>query len=71
MEEEIYTNSCNRGKGCTIIQRYNNCNEPGYNTYTCKKNEEMSNIYSSTLTIIKIRAKTNAQTATLKMRRRT
>ncbi len=47
LEEEIYTNGCGRGKGRTIMRRYGNCNEPGYNVCICKKDEEMFNIYSS------------------------
>ena len=28
------------------LQRYNNCNKPGYNVYICKNDEEMTNVYS-------------------------
>ncbi len=47
LEEEIYTNGRSRGKSRTIIRRYSNCNELGHNTHIYKKNEEISNIYSS------------------------
>ena len=47
LEEEIRTNGRGRGGGRTTIRRCGNCSEPGYNTYICKKDEEMSNIYSS------------------------
>ncbi len=47
LEEEIYMNSCSRNRGHMTIRRYSNCGEPGYNTYICKKDEEISNIYSS------------------------
>ncbi len=47
MEEEIYMNSRGQGRGCTIIRRCDNYGEPGYNTRICKKDEEMSNVYSS------------------------
>ncbi len=40
-------NGYSRSGGCMIIWRYNNCSEPGYNTRICKKDEEMSNVYSS------------------------
>ncbi len=47
LEEEIRANGCNRSGSRTIIQRYGNCGEPGHNAYICKKDEEMSNVYSS------------------------
>ncbi len=47
LEEKMYTNGRSQNKGHTTIQHYSNCNEPRYNTRICKKNEEMSNIYSS------------------------
>ncbi len=47
LEEEIRMNGRSRGGGCTTMRRYSNCNEPGYNARTCKKDEEMSNVYSS------------------------
>ena len=46
LEEEIYINGCSRGGGRTTMQRYGNCSEPGYNVRICKKDEEMSNVYS-------------------------
>jgi len=46
LEEEIRMNDRNWSGSCTIIQYYNNCNEPGYNIRICKKDEKMSNIYS-------------------------
>jgi len=47
LEEEIYTNGYNQSGDRTTIWHYNNCNEPRYNTRIYKKNEEISNIYSS------------------------
>ncbi len=47
MEEEICTNGCNWGGGYTTIRYCDNCGEPRYNIYICKKDEEISNIYSS------------------------
>ncbi len=47
LEEEIHTSGCSRGKGRTTIQSCGNYSEPGYNTCICKKDEEMSNVYSS------------------------
>ncbi len=47
LEKEIRTNGRNRDGGRTIMRRYGNCNEPGYNTHIYKKDEEMSNVYSS------------------------
>ncbi len=47
LEKEMCMNGCNRNKGRTTVQRYDNCGEPGYNARICKKDEEMSNVYSS------------------------
>ncbi len=47
LEEEMYTNSRSRGRGRTTMRCYNNCSEPRYNACIYKKNEEMSNVYSS------------------------
>ncbi len=47
LEEEIYTNGRSQGEGCITIRRYSNCSEPGYNAYIYKKDEKMSNVYSS------------------------
>ncbi len=47
LEEEIYTNGRGQGGGCTTIQRCGNCNKPRHNVYICKKDKEMSNVYSS------------------------
>ena len=47
LKEEMYINGCDQGGGRTIIRRYSNCSEPRYNMRICKKNEEMSNVYSS------------------------
>ncbi len=46
LEKEIYINGYSRGGGCTTIRRCSNCSESGYNAYICKKDEEISNIYS-------------------------
>ncbi len=47
LKEEMHINGRNRGGSYTTMQHYNNCNEPRYNTRTYKKDEEISNIYSS------------------------
>jgi len=47
LEEGIYMSGCSRGGGCMTMWSCGNCNEPGYNARTCKKDEEMSNVYSS------------------------
>jgi len=47
LKEEMYMSGRSRGGGRTTMRRYNNCGEPGYNTCICKKDEEMSNVYSS------------------------
>ena len=47
LEEEMRTNGRGQGGGCTTVRRYGNCGEPGHNARTCKKDEEMSNVYSS------------------------
>ena len=46
LEKEIYINGRSRGEGRTTIRRCDNCSEPGYNIYICKKDKEMSNVYS-------------------------
>ncbi len=40
-------NSCNRSRGYMTIRRCGNCGEPGHNARIYKKDEEMSNVYSS------------------------
>ncbi len=47
LEEEIYASGCGRGGGRTTVRRCGNCGEPGHNARTYKKDEEMSNVYSS------------------------
>ncbi len=47
LREEMRTNGRSQGRGCTIMRCCSNRGEPGYNICTCKKNEKMSNIYSS------------------------
>ncbi len=47
LEEEMCMSSRGRGRGHTIIRCCGNCNESGYNTRIYKKDEEMSNVYSS------------------------
>ncbi len=47
LEEEIYTSDRGQGGCRTTMQRCGNCGEPGYNACTYKKDEEMSNVYSS------------------------
>ena len=46
LKEEMRMNSRNRSRGRTTIQRYSNYSKLGHNAYTCKKDEETSNIYS-------------------------
>ncbi len=43
----MYTSGCNRGEGYITIWCYGNCNELKYNIRIYKKDEEMSNVYSS------------------------
>ncbi len=47
LEEKIYTNGRSQDGSRTIVRRCSNCGEPGHNTCIYKKDEEMSNIYSS------------------------
>ncbi len=47
LEEEMRTNGRGQGGGCTIMRRYGNYSEPGYNVRIYKKDEEMFNVYSS------------------------
>ncbi len=43
----MYISGRNRGGGYTTMRRCGNCSESRYNIYICKKNEEISNVYSS------------------------
>ncbi len=43
----MHTSGCSWGGDRTTMRRYNNCGEPRYNAYIYKKDEEISNIYSS------------------------
>jgi len=45
LEEKMYINNCDQSGGYITIQYYNNCGEPRYNIYICKKDEEISNSY--------------------------
>jgi len=47
LEEEMRTSGRGQDSGRTTMRRCGNCGEPGYNTRIYKKNEEMSNEYSS------------------------
>ncbi len=47
LEEEIYTSGYSRGGGRITIRRCGNCSELRYNARICKKDEEISNVYSS------------------------
>ncbi len=47
LEKKIRTNNRSRGGGRTIVRRYSNCSKPRHNTRTYKKDEEISNVYSS------------------------
>ena len=47
LEEEMRMSGCGRGESRITMRCCNNCSEPGYNTCICKKDEEMSNVYSS------------------------
>ncbi len=40
------TNGRGQGGGCMIVRRCGNYGESGYNACICKKNKEMSNVYS-------------------------
>ena len=46
LKEEMRMSGCSRSGGCIIMRRCNNYGKPGYNMYICKKDEEMSNVYS-------------------------
>ena len=46
LKEEMRMNGHGQDEGRTIMRRYNNCGEPGYNIRICKKNKEISNVYS-------------------------
>ena len=46
LKEEMHMNGRGRGGGRTTIRRCSNCGEPGYNACICKKDEEISNVYS-------------------------
>ena len=46
LEEEMRTNGRSQGGGRTTVRRYGKYGEPGYNTCICKKDKEMSNVYS-------------------------
>jgi len=47
LEEEMYMIGRSQGGGRTTVRRYGNYGKPGHNTRIYKKNEEMSNVYSS------------------------
>ena len=47
LKEEMCTSGRGQGRGRTIVRRYSNCSESGYNARICKKDEEMFNVYSS------------------------
>jgi len=47
LKEEIRTNGYGQSGGRTTIRRCGNCSEPGHNARIYKKDEEMSNVYSS------------------------
>src|SRR6266699_6832385 len=47
LKKEMRTSGRNRSGGRTIMRRCGNCSEPGHNARICKKDEEMSNVYSS------------------------
>ena len=46
LEEEMYISGRGQSGGRTIMRCYSNYSEPGYNARTCKKDKEMSNVYS-------------------------
>ena len=47
LEKEMRMNGRGQGGDRTIVRRCGNCGELGYNARICKKDEEMSNVYSS------------------------
>ena len=47
LEEEMYMSGRGRDGGRTTMRYCGNCSEPRYNICICKKDEEMSNVYSS------------------------
>jgi len=47
LKEEMCTSGCSQDRGCTTVRRCGNYSEPGHNTRICKKDKEMSNVYSS------------------------
>ncbi len=47
LEKEMHMNGRGRDGGRTTMRRCGNCSEFGYNMCICKKDEEMSNVYSS------------------------
>ena len=47
LEEEMCTNGRGQDGGRTIVRCCGNCGEPRYNMRICKKDEKMSNVYSS------------------------
>ncbi len=47
LEKEMRTNGRSQGESYITMRRYGNYGEPGYNTRTYKKDEEISNIYNS------------------------
>ncbi len=47
LEKKMCTSDRNQGGGHTTVRRYGKCSEPRYNARIYKKDEEMSNVYSS------------------------
>ncbi len=47
LKEEMRMSGCGQSGGRITMRCYGNCGELGYNARTCKKDEEMSNVYSS------------------------
>ncbi len=47
LEEKMHMNGCSQGGDRTTMRCCSNCSEPGYNICTCKKDEEISNVYNS------------------------
>ncbi len=47
LKKEMCTNGRSQGGGRTTVRCCSNCSEPGHNTRIYKKDEEISNVYSS------------------------
>ncbi len=46
LKEEMRISDRGQNKGRTTMRHCSNCSEPGHNICICKKDKEMSNVYS-------------------------